>query len=76
MARDYFILFDTFNKKIISRHRSIKTAILANERFQRAVKRANGASSYIPVDLMILENGELKEMDNESHDYLYWLWGD
>jgi hypothetical protein len=46
-----YVLFDTFNKKIISRHRSMKAAVEANVRFQRAVKRANGKSSYIPTEI-------------------------
>jgi len=46
-----FILYDTFNQKIISRHRTIEAAGKANRSLQKAVKKHNGESSYIPVDL-------------------------
>ena len=46
-----FELYDTFNGHTISRHRSIEAAVKADRKFQRAVKRANGDSSYIPTQI-------------------------
>ena len=42
-------LIDTFNSHRISSHRTIKAAVKADNAYQRAVKRANGESSYIPT---------------------------
>jgi hypothetical protein len=42
-------LIDTFNDKIISKHRTVEAAAKTEIKFSRAVKRNNGASSYIPT---------------------------
>lgn len=47
-----YTLRDTFNGVTISRHRSLEAAVAADIRFGRAVKRANGASSYIPTEII------------------------
>ncbi len=72
-----YVLFDTFNSKPISRHRTIKAAVKADIRFQRAVKRANGKSSYIPTQIREETKDGLQAIDGESWlyaDYLY-SWG-
>jgi hypothetical protein len=71
-----FALYDTFNQKVISKHRSVEAAIKADERLQRAVKRANGDNSYLPTDLRLIERGELRELPDESYERLCWLYGD
>jgi hypothetical protein len=74
MAINYLVLFDTFNQKVISRHRSISAAGKANDKFQRAVKK-NGSSSYIPVDIRWEdEDGTLFKFDVDSPVYLFWLY--
>jgi hypothetical protein len=47
-------LYDTFNRIIISNHRSLRAAVLAERKFSRAVKRANGSNSYIPTRIEYL----------------------
>lgn len=44
-------LYDTFNNKTISRHRSIKTAVNANASLQRRVKKHN-PRCYIPTHIL------------------------
>lgn len=44
-----YLLIDTFNRRLISRHRSLATAVAADRKYARAVKRANGRDSYIPT---------------------------
>lgn len=41
-------LWDTFNGRRISIHRTLENAVRAGRKHNKAVKRANGASSYIP----------------------------
>ena len=41
-------LIDSFNSVIISSHRTLTTAVRASRAHDRAVKRNNGESSYIP----------------------------
>ena len=43
-------LYDTFNKRVVSRHRTLDAAVKADRRLQRAVKRGNGQSSYLPTE--------------------------
>lgn len=46
-----FILFDTFNDRVISRHRTLINACKAQRRHAVAVRRANGRDSYIPTEI-------------------------
>lgn len=41
-------LQDSFNRTVISRHRTIRAAVQASRHHARAVERRYGASSYIP----------------------------
>jgi hypothetical protein len=63
-----YTLVDTFNGYTISSHRTLANAVSASLRFSRSIRRANGASSYIPTE--ILRNGErLSESEiDESHE--------
>lgn len=42
-------IYDTFNRRVISKHKSIKAAVIAAAKFSRAVKRTNGNNHYIPT---------------------------
>jgi uncharacterized membrane-anchored protein YitT (DUF2179 family) len=53
------VLIDTFNSKLISKHRTEAAAIIANEKFQRAVKKSNGKDSYIPTKIYNLKDIDL-----------------
>ena len=46
-----YSLYDTFNDRIISRHRTIEATAAADRKYQRAIKRANGQNSYIPTTI-------------------------
>jgi hypothetical protein len=63
-----FTLHDTFNDRTISIHRSIETAVRAEARFSRAVRRANGRDSYIPTEIRCggkpLDENQEQEADN------------
>lgn len=71
-----FAILDTFNNKIVSRHRTVRAANVANDRFQRAVKRNNGAASYIPVDLRrVGKDGSLERLAEDSPEQEEWVLG-
>ena len=42
-------IYDTFNRRVISKHKSIKAAVIAAAKFSRAVRRENGNNHYIPT---------------------------
>lgn len=44
-------IVDTFNDRVVSEHRTLRGATRAENRFIRAVKRANGRDSYIPTSI-------------------------
>ncbi len=48
-----FLLLDTFNQRVISRHRSLRAASKAQRALNRAVVRRNGANSYIPTTVCV-----------------------
>lgn len=52
-------LNDTFNDKVISRHRTMDAAAKALVKHARSVKKNNGANSYIPYSLT--QNGNALE---------------
>jgi hypothetical protein len=47
-----FVLFDTFNNKTISRHRTPDAAAKAKSRFANAIRK-HSPDAYIPVKLMV-----------------------
>jgi len=48
-----YVLYDTFNNCVISRHRMIETAARAANSHTRSIKQRYGDSSYIPTDLYV-----------------------
>lgn len=50
-------LFDSFNSRVISRHRTLEAAVLAHRKHARAVRRASGPGAYIPVDFVDTRTG-------------------
>lgn len=68
-----YVLFDTFSKSTISRHRTIEAAVKAKAKFFRKFFRNNSRSSYVPVSLMVESAGEIEpasESDCERFAYL------
>ena len=63
-----YTLVDTFNDAVISRHRTVEAAARAELKHDRAVKRANGPTSYIPT--AILADGKLVD-ENALYDARY-----
>lgn len=49
---DYYTLLDTFNDRVISRHKTLEAAVRAEIKHDKAVKKHNGQSSYIPTDIL------------------------
>lgn len=49
-------LHDTFNDREISKHRTLRAAVAAQRKHLAAVKKANGASSYLTYAFR--ENGK------------------
>ena len=54
-------LCDTFNNQLISRHKSINTAVIARRKHLTKVKRANGPNSYLTYEYR--QDG--KELDSD-----------
>lgn len=46
-----YTLTDTFNKRKISSHRTVEAAVKAERKHLKAVKKANGASSYLTYSI-------------------------
>jgi hypothetical protein len=68
-------IFDTFNRRIVSSHRSLRTAVIAASKFQRRVRRSNGPNSYIPTRIEYLTQDDdpqwLAVPFDEIHDAEY-----
>ena len=69
-----YCLFDTFNRRIVSRHRTIEAVIRANSRLQRAIVRHNGQNSYLPTDCRKLVDGEPVKLDPMGDEQATWLY--
>ena len=49
-------VLDTCNDRTVSHHRTVYAAVRAKAKFLRAVRRANGQSSYIPTRIEVRED--------------------
>jgi hypothetical protein len=68
-----YALFDTFNERIVSRHRTVRTAAKAKGAFLRRVEAANGPGSYVPVICRKLDSDALVPLsDGEMSEFLYY----
>lgn len=67
-----YTLTDTFNNRTISRHRSLDAAAKAQAKHSRAVKRRNGASSYIPTAITY-EGKAVDEYEMMQAERSAWL---
>ena len=69
-----YALYDTFNNRIVSRHRTVSAAIQADERLQRSVKRNNSHSSYLPTELRTVDrDGSTERLDECCPEMEQWL---
>jgi hypothetical protein len=66
-----YAVYDTFNNRVVSRHRTIEAAVKADRRFQNRVQRIHGQSSYIPTKIKKIEGREL--LDLEENDHLWMI---
>lgn len=67
-----YALFDTFNNKVVSRHRTIEAAVKADRRHQRAIKRMHGPASYIPTKIMqINQQGQFEPLPESDVEYMF-----
>jgi len=63
-----YVLFDTFNKSVLSRHRTIEATAKAKAKFFREFYRNNTQSSYLPTALMIERDGEIEDASEADRD--------
>lgn len=63
-------LYDTFNGRIVSRHRTIENAVKANIRLQRRTKKYNGDSCYIPTQILD-RDGDPITSDHPEYEHLW-----
>ena len=59
-------LFDAFNRRVCSRHKSLRAAVIAQAKLSRAVKRANGPKSYLPTIVEYLAGDEWIKVPTED----------
>jgi len=69
-----YCLYDTFNRRIVSRHRTIVAVIRANVRMQNRIERNNGKGHYIPTDCRKLVDGEPVKLDPMCDEQATWLY--
>ncbi len=62
-----YTLIDTFNKQIVSRHRTLKAAVAAEFKMQSTIKRRHGKDCYITM--RILDNGKRLTEDQIEDAY-------
>lgn len=55
------ILTDTFNDRVISRHRTVKAAVAKRIAHLRAVKKANGANSYLTYSITAADGADIRD---------------
>lgn len=70
MTTTKYRVYDTFNRCERSRHRSLRTAVMAAQKLSRDVRRYNGGNSYIPTCIEFQDcDGEWLPVDiHDIHD--------
>ena len=63
-----YTLTDTFNDRVISRHRTLAAAAKAELKFSRAVRRHSGNTSYIPTALIDASGSDVCRYEHEEHE--------
>jgi len=66
-----YTLHDTFNRTLISRHRTLEAAVRADLAHARAVRRHNGPTSYIPTEIRC-DGRRLDDDQMESMQSISW----
>jgi hypothetical protein len=67
-----YALYDTFNDRIISRHRTIEAVAKAKKTFLNRVERANGRGAYVPVQIREIDaNGMPVKPHDDDVDYFH-----
>jgi hypothetical protein len=51
-----YSIYDTFNRNPISTHRSLKAAVIAEDKFSRSIRRSNPGNSYIATRIEYLSD--------------------
>ena len=66
-----YALIDTFNDKVLSRHRTITAAAKAKHAILRRIKAANGEASYLPIACKQIAGDELLPLaDSDAQEFL------
>jgi hypothetical protein len=60
-----YAVYDKFNKAIVSRHRTLRTAVKADQKLQRGISRLRGGS-YLPTEVMQIVNGQLEALNDKE----------
>ena len=66
-----YTLHDTFNRTLISRHRTMEGAVKSDITHARAVKRANGKNSFITTEIRC-DGKRLDENQQEAALGIQW----
>lgn len=61
-----YTVYDTFNDRVVSRHRTIRNAEKADRKHQKAIKKYNGQNSYIPTILLDKNGDRVAWYDHED----------
>jgi len=63
-----FAIFDDFNRKVISKHRTIPTAARAKQKFIDQFRRNNSSQAYLPVILTRVDSsGEVSPANDDEY---------
>lgn len=60
-SRVTYLVRDTFNQRVVSRHLTIAAALRAERAFLRSVRRANGRNSYIPTEVVASDGSDISD---------------
>ena len=63
-----YAIFDDFNRKVISKHRTIQTAARAKQKFIDQFRRNNSSQAYLPVVLTRVDSsGEVLPISDDEY---------
>jgi hypothetical protein len=73
--RTKYILTDTFNERTLSRHKTIRAAVIAKYKHLRALRRANGVNSYTTYLIDSIDGEDIRREVESEEARLYSMGG-
>jgi hypothetical protein len=68
-----YALYDTFNHRVVSRHRSVDAVVTAELKLQRKIEKQS-PGCFLPTTIRAIVRGELIKLHEDSPEWSWYLY--